>query len=760
MHGSLKHEGDGRAVFDRAARSLLIGCVSGAALLAGASAARCATTAADSNPGASSVAEVVVTAEKRAENVQKVPISINVVEQAQLEKFNIHDFQTLQNSIPGLIIHTSPVSTGIYLRGFGSAGSNPAFDASVSVYQDGVYFGLARQEMAPFFDVERIEVLRGPQGALVGKNTAAGAISITTADPTKDFEGAATLAYDFDPGGVEGYGYISGPLSETLSARLAVHAENLDGWVQNLATNSTEPRKKDAFARLTLRFEPTARFKLTTKIEYGQFATNGTPAVLVSATTPQTPPLTKSATDGLEVPPLKGEHSLQTGYNSATKADLLIGDFTLRSITGFSGFAHSTKTFAAPLNPDRFDILWAENFDQQSEELQLLSPTAHSLDFIVGAYADHSHHSFLASERYDIFGGLFNGQQHSIFHQSEDSASVFADATWRITPALRLLGSVRYTWIRKQGSFQLFDDFELGPIGPLLGAPHSVQQTISENHIDPSVTAQYDLTGDVMVYVTYAEGSKGGGFDPSNNAVTSVDFAFKPEHSTDYEVGVKSSFFSRRLILDVSGFIEQFRDLQVSAYDPATVSLATTNAASATSKGVEATVAWQATDHLRFSGDGAYTHAIYDNFPGAKCTFSQPSPPCNPATNNIKGLVLQFVPTWSGDLQADYSTPLTQALTLGATVTVKYRSSVWVDDENYNPIYGLQGPTTKLDARIQVGAANTKWDVALVGRNLTNTIARSYAYAWPLETAPGGVPAAVAILDEGRSVAIEASVHF
>jgi iron complex outermembrane receptor protein len=685
---------------------------------------------------------------------------MNVIQKVDLDRFEISDFQTLQNSIPGLFIHTSPVSTGIYLRGFGSAGSNPAFDASVSIYEDGVYFGRARQEMAPFFDVERIEVLRGPQGALVGKNTAAGAIDITTANPTKTFEAAGTAAWVFDQGGYEGYGYVSGPLTDTLSARLAVHFENLDGWVKNQATGRNEPGKSDGFGRLTLQYEPTSNFSVTTKLESGVFTTQGSSQVLVSPTTPQQAPLTQNETDGFNTPPFGGGvNSRQTGYNSATTANLQIGDFTLRSITGFSGYNYYQNTVAAPLNPDEFGIRWAENFDQQSEEFQLLSPEGRSIDFIAGAYVDHSHQSFTAAERFNIFGGLFDGQQHSDFHQQEDSASVFGTATWRIAESFRLLGSARYTWTRKQGSFALFDDFELGLLPQLLGAPHSVQQTISEGNFDPSITAQYDVAHDVMVYASYAHGSKGGGFDPSNNAATILDFSFKPELSTNYEVGLKSSLFSRRLILDLAAYIEQFKDLQVSGYNPATVSLTTTNAASATSKGVEATLLWQATDHLSFNANGAYTDAAYDNYPGAKCTATQPLT-CNPATNNIKGQMLQFVPRWSGDLQADYSTPVRDGLVLGATLAVKYRSSVWVDDQNYNPIFGRQGPATKFDARVQIGPSDGKWDIALVGKNLTNEITRSYAYGWPLEFGPGGAPLAVAILEEGRSIALEASVHY
>ena len=699
---------------------------------------------------------VVVTAEKRAEDVQSVPISMNVFEQRRLEQFNISDLQSLQNSVPGMVVHTSPVNNGIYIRGFGSAPSNAVFDQSVSVYQDGIYFGLARQAMAPFFDVARIEVLRGPQGGLLGKNTAAGAISIVTADPTAEFEGSATSSYNFDRSGVESFGYVSGPLTDQLGARVAVRFSNLGGYMPNSGTGQRDPRANQALGRLTLRYQPTGNFDIETKFEYGDDSTYGSSSELISPSVYQKLTGTRNATDGFAVAPTNGEYSHHHGYNSATVANLQLGDFAVRSITGFSGFSSRKNSFAAPLNPEHFDILWPEEFNQQSEELQLLSPTAGTFEYILGAYIDRSSHTFGQDVRYNIFGGFFNGRQHSHFTQAAYSWSVFASATVHITEELKLQGSVRYTRIGKAGSFTLFSDFGL----PLLGPPHSVQGKIGEGHFDPSITVQYNSSPDVMFYATYAKGSKGGGFDPSNNTVVAANFTFKPEKSTNYEIGAKANLLSNRLTLDIAAFILQFKNLQVSGYNPTTVSLSTTNAASATSKGVEASLAWQALDNLQFSASGAYTYAAFDNYPGAPCKATQPSPPCTPATNNIAGTVLQFTPRWSGQLQADYSTKLSSDLVLGVIVDANYRSSIWLDDGNYSPAIGRQPGVTKIDARMQIAGSDDKWDVALIGKNLTGILTRSYAYNWPLEFGPGGAPLAVAIDDEGRSLALQGTIHF
>ena len=186
------------------------------------------------------IEEVIVTAQKRAQSVQDVPMSIEVIKGEELDAYQIRDLKALQNYVPNLLIQSSPGNDAIYVRRFGSQAANYAFDQSVSMYVDGIYGGRNRQFMAPFFDVERVEVMRGPQGALLGKNTAAGAISIITAGPTDTFEGSVTSSYNFDREGFEVYGYVSGPMSDTLSGRLAVKYTELDGYIKNNSSSSSD----------------------------------------------------------------------------------------------------------------------------------------------------------------------------------------------------------------------------------------------------------------------------------------------------------------------------------------------------------------------------------------------------------------------------------------------------------------------------------------------------------------------------------------
>ena len=209
------------------------------ALMATTAPARAETAADDNN----TIETVIVTAARREQNLQDVPISMNVTSQEQLESFNTADLKALSMTIPSMmVLRTNSVNT-ITLRGFGSGPNNPATDQTVALYNDGIDAGRARQFMAPYFDVARVEVLRGPQGALIGKNTAAGAVSIVSNLPTDSFQGAVTGSYLFERKGVDLFGFVSGPLTDTLKGRLAVKVINDEGWVRNLATGNKDPRQ-------------------------------------------------------------------------------------------------------------------------------------------------------------------------------------------------------------------------------------------------------------------------------------------------------------------------------------------------------------------------------------------------------------------------------------------------------------------------------------------------------------------------------------
>src|SRR3569833_3841994 len=190
--------------------------------------------------------DIIVTAQKRAQRLQDVPVSITAITGRQVEAMQITDLRSIQSYVPNLAVLNSGVNPVVYIRSFGSGPNNVAFDQEVSVYSDGIYGGRGAQFSAPFFDLERMEVLRGPQGALFGRNTAAGAISLISAKPTRSFEGYVTGGYNVSRQGFEGSAVVSGPLSETLAGRLAAKVTHEDGYIRNLFDNQKDPQLRDA----------------------------------------------------------------------------------------------------------------------------------------------------------------------------------------------------------------------------------------------------------------------------------------------------------------------------------------------------------------------------------------------------------------------------------------------------------------------------------------------------------------------------------
>ena len=236
-----------------------------AALALGAAAAQESPNSASTE--ASGSEEVIVTATKRARNVQDVPISIEVVDQKSLEQSGTSDLLALSSKVPALIVNTSNGGNLLRIRGIGSD-VVPHYEQSVALYRDGIFMGKARQNQAPFFDVLRIEILRGPQGALIGKNSSAGAVNIVSNNPTEEFEAGLTSNYLFDHDGIDMFGYVSGPLSDTLSARVALKYKDVQGPLKNFATGGEEPNAETLQARLTLHFEPSDSVDMVTKFEY------------------------------------------------------------------------------------------------------------------------------------------------------------------------------------------------------------------------------------------------------------------------------------------------------------------------------------------------------------------------------------------------------------------------------------------------------------------------------------------------------------
>jgi len=230
--------------------------------------------------------EIIVTAQKRSENLQDVPISIGIVQGEAIRDMGVRNLEEISVNTPSLLINQSPSQSGIYLRSVGSGTNNTGFEQSVGLFLDCVYMSKPRLLQQPFFDIERVEVIKGPQNVLFGKNTTAGAISVTTANPTDSFEALASGLYGSD-GEYQVDGMVSGPLGDGIGARIAVRASGMDGYMHDTFRDVDLPRIRDLAGRATIVAQPTDNLTITFKGQLIRSRLDGGVPVIASQLSPE-----------------------------------------------------------------------------------------------------------------------------------------------------------------------------------------------------------------------------------------------------------------------------------------------------------------------------------------------------------------------------------------------------------------------------------------------------------------------------------------
>jgi len=709
---------------------------------------------------------IIVTAQRREQRLQDVPISMEVVTGKKIDEFSVTDFKAIQNYVPNVFVQQTNGNDVVYIRGFGSPPQNFAFDQSVSTYVDGIYAGRVRQALNPFFDVARVEVLRGPQGALYGKNTPAGAISVVSAGPTDTVEGSLTNLYNFDLEGLEVTGYLSGPVTDNFGLRLAALIRDQDGFIENLANGNDEPRNKLQQVRLSTSWTPTDGIDISGKLEVAHQERIGG----ISVSSPVDTKQQTKATRYTDLNAIGPERTVNRSVLGSVTANISLGDHTLTSVTGYSSFNGSVvndfdqQTPTGAIVQNSVYNSFPEDFHQFSQEVRLLSPTGGRLEYIVGAYFDDSRYTLTQLGGFNIpVSGIFPagyfGLLQTNFQQDARSASVFGQATVRLIDSLRLIGSLRYTSTHKEGHFDgelLYGPFPLRPVNTVAGG------TINEGLLDPSLTIQYDINPDIMVYAVYGRGSKSGGFVSNTYGTTDATFLYKPERSDNFEGGIKSILLDGLLTANVSIYHTKFTDLQSSVYNPVLQTYLVGNAASATSKGVEGSLRIAPSGNFDITASAAYQDISYGNYPGASCLATQPLTECNPASpasitaNNLAGYSPPYTSHFTGNLSAHWRLDLGD-YQLDTTGILGGRSG-YFDSDDQSPNYGYQDGYAKLDLRLQFGPQDERWHVAIIGKNLTDELTTGSAFRLPQPITP--ITRAMIFLEPGRNIAIEAGLKF
>ncbi|MCV6622926.1 MAG: TonB-dependent receptor [Cellvibrionaceae bacterium] len=676
--------------------------------------------------------EVVVTAQKRSENIQDVPISISAVSGAKIAEAGIKDMDDLAAYVPNLDISTGN-NTQIRMRGLGS-GLNKGFEQSVGMYIDGVYHGRDRSYRGSLLDLERVEVLRGPQGILFGKNTIAGAINIATAKPSSDFSGELGFSLGSDELR-KAHAVINGSLSETVYGRVALMGSSQDAQIDNSLAAPGGVETDDRMIRASLLWDASEDLEVSLKIEQGRFERAGTTyqvtdsGVYTDAYFAQFAPSFESNFDELtHIDNTLGEQGENTESDNLTlNAVYSLGSHSLTSTTAYIGFESQDglDTDFSPV-PLLFNET-SQDFSQFSQEIRLASEGGELLDYIIGFYYQNSDLKYRDHGRYNLQPIAVPAQAGSIktFNQDSESFAVFSEATWNVSEVFSVTAGLRYASETKEASSALsIVEFNGQPASlataGLMQAfgyfAHQQEAKRSESNITPLIKFSYFLTDDVMFYGTASTGFKGGGFNTEVLNPATSPLEFDNEKSKAVEFGVKSTLLDGAAQFNVAIFRTEFEDLQVSGYDG--LAFIVGNAAEATSQGIEMDGMWRINENLTIGGSYAYLDSSYGSYDNAPCTFLQKAQSQGVCEQDLSGQTLHYAPENTANINVSYEFDLNEDYSLELAADANY-SDDFLLQTDLDP-EDSQEAFTKFNARIVLRNTASDWELSLLGKNLSN----------------------------------------
>jgi iron complex outermembrane receptor protein len=660
--------------------------------------------------------EITVTARHRAENIQSVPISMSAVTGAAIQEGRINTLQGLEYSVPNLVFGETGTSgeTHIGIRGIGDFSRNIGFDTRVGVYIDGVFAGQSLAVDQGLVDLAQVEVLRGPQGTLFGKNSSSGAINIVSNKPELgETSGELRLGFgNFDT--TMGQAVFNVPLGETAAARFSVFTQEQDGYIKNLFTGKNNMSSDHTIGRLRLRVQPNDNLDINFSYD---FRSQDNDLLFLE------PDASFENTAGNpEAAPrfVADQDADLIDENSGSGGGLTI-DYTLDNghvLTSISGFRTVDRKVGSDEDATRLFTLDAryfeDDFDHFTQEIRLASPEDQAFRYVVGAfYFDQN----ADTDRKVALGPGFGGPPEGVDAAIQDSAvdtsniAVFVNGNVDLADRWTLSGGLRYTDEEKDATIDQF-------VFPGFGLAELIQESFNrdEDYVTATLNLQFQATDDVLTYFTYSNGYKAGGFNV-DLVPTIEDLFFEEETVDSFELGVKSDLLDGRLRLNVTAFQAEYDDYQVFQFrfDPFsnTTALLVSNAASVTTTGVEIEGVARFTDNFELAYGLGFTDAEFDDFPGgAADTNGDPV--------NVRGNTLPRAPDLTASLTARYG--FTAGSVDGsASLNYTHRGEQFFNPDNREN--SRQGAYSLLNASLDLDI-NENWSVGIWGQNLTDEVYR------------------------------------
>ncbi|MCE7795388.1 TonB-dependent receptor [Sphingobium sufflavum] len=707
--------------------------------------------------------EITVTARRQEENAQDVPIALSVIGGASLERTGGFTLSDIQVRTPSFSAYNSnPRNSSVSVRGIGISSASDGLDTSVGVYIDNVYLGRPGMALADLIDVEQLEVLRGPQGTLFGRNNSAGVLNITTRKPEFTFGGSAELQ-------LGNYGYhqerisLTGPiLDDVLAFRVTGFNTHRNGVLPNIKTGIAGNSIGRSGFRAQLLFKPTPNLSIRLIGDYSQeddtCCVSATKLVL---------PASLSATTGRTLATLAGLGYVPTGNRSDTsnnatqnmitdqkglslQADWDFGFATLTSISAWKywHFDPLQDSDGTPLDIIQVNVATTKT-NQYSQELRLASNGKGPFSWQVGGFLFHNRlrdrfilnqFGYDASAFYTNYARSANPNAAAItiapgsqyldnVDTTVDSFAAFGQANYEIVPGLTLTGGIRYTKDKRWGKSLTSIN---GTPNPATSIPFDYDVTVKNDNVSYLLSAAYKITPDVLVYGSYSTGYKGSGLNLNSAVSAGTPLVLQPEKVRNWEAGIKTELFDKRLTFNIAGFWTELTGLQANITPTNGNRSYLANVGNVRSRGFEVDGTLHVTPQFTLSGSASYNDAIYTSYPNAPCSVGVTGP-CD-----LTGRPLWQAPKWIANGIADYRIDLGGGKTVYTVGQFSYRSGTFgaADAGPYTRIKGyalanLRVGTTFQDGKFDLSAwVNNMFDKRYFQNLSTTQIVGASAFAY------------------------------
>ncbi|MCW2100530.1 TonB-dependent receptor plug domain-containing protein [Pseudomonas helleri] len=731
----------------------LAGCTTGSMALADenqtAVDAAPVTKTAPAKADDSQLKTVTVTARRREESAQNVPTPMSVISGQTLETQRVYRIQDLQQLVPSVnVAYMHARQSSVSIRGLGNNPASDGLEGSVGLYIDNVYLGRPGMAVFDLMDIEQLDVLRGPQGTLFGKNTTAGVINITTRAPTFTPERSIETSVGED-GYFQTKGTISGPLTDELAGRFSAYRTRSDGDIKNeFDGHKLNGGAREGF-RGQLLYKPSETFNLRWIGDYNEEDSSAGTRTLFS-TGPTINGVnryeTRAAAAGATL--VDGSHrkvnldnqQSVTVFQGGTSLEAnwtLPSDYTLTSITSYRWWDFT------PRNDDGLDVPAAYNAGvsvndkQWSQEFRIASPTGGFFDYVAGAYyfgSDLDNKSFTYyGPKADIWNGTATGALADVNtvgngHISTNSFALFAQGTWHLTPQLDFTAGLRGTYEEKSAWVT-----RNAPVGgaAVTGAAAAARQArvgaydsgdLNQYSTSPSglLNLTYHFNDNVLGYTSLSHGEKSGGVNLTVGSAPTAgadSLLIGAERANNAELGVKSTLWDRRLQLNANLFWTQVNGYQTTAYDDSTRAQYLTNAGSVRSRGVEFESTLIPVRGLTLNLNGSFNDVRYLSYKDAPCPPEVSLQAGAPASCDLSGHQVVGASKWIGNANGEYKWNLNNGLEEYVTASYAFRSKAvgTVEDSAYAqiPSYAVVNLSTGLRGDFHQG----QWDVSLWLKN-------------------------------------------